>query len=101
MSQSINNEEAEEPFDMHNVQEFIKSRETKNEDNFSFKKEDQHSDNENVFEGVLGGTLHEKKDGQDINYTYEEVRITERCRDVLDNTNEKYQIITEDFNYTE
>lgn len=56
MSQSINNDE----FNLESVEQFIQERESKKEGNFSFKKDNEPSDNENVFDEVLGKTFRER-----------------------------------------
>jgi len=57
MSQSIN---TEQEFNLEEVENFIKQRENEQTNNFSFKKDLEPSENDNVFEDVLGKTLHER-----------------------------------------
>lgn len=92
MSQSINNEE----FNLKSVEQFIQERESKKDENFSFKKENDPSDYDNVFDDVLGKTLREKTNDPSDN----KFHLTESNNIIYDNSFKAKEIKTEDFNYT-
>lgn len=89
LSQSI----AEQPeLNLEDVEKFISERvRGKKEENFSFKKENDPSENENVFEDVLGKTLQEKNPEEKIEITVGKL---------LPETSQKLVLRTEDLNYS-
>ena len=81
---------------MKSVEQFIQERETQKEDNFSFKKENDPLDYDNVFDEVLGKTLREKtNEPSDNKFT-----LTESNNPIYNNSFKAKEIKTEDFNYT-
>ena len=72
-------------FSLEKVQKFISER-----DNFSFKRDKEISDNDNIFDDVIGKTLHEKtvtfQTEENPSNMLESFRITNTDKNIIFNT---------------